>query len=136
MAQKRFDFAKYTFLVVDDHEDSLMLAMEILKHCGGNVLSARDTQEARDLLQKAKPDAIVTDINLPRETGLQFAEWVRQHGRPEIRNTAILAITAMSPSVTLVPHPAIDAFIRKPMYDDELCELLERVITERTRHER
>jgi CheY-like chemotaxis protein len=83
-------------------------------NCGAAVIGVRDTFEARDALQRVWPDVIVTDINLPRETGLEFAEWVYAHHSDRARSTPIIAITATSPIITITRPPVIDALIRKP----------------------
>ena len=95
-----YDLSGYTILVIDDHEDSLFLVLELLRHCHADVIGASDTDEARRILHERIPDLIITDLNLPRETGLQFAEWVREAAPNEmLRRAPIIAITATSPRI-------------------------------------
>jgi CheY-like chemotaxis protein len=111
---------------IDDNEDSLLLLVEIFKHCRAEVIGARDTFEARDVLQRMWPDVIVTDINLPRETGLEFAEWVHAHNPERARVTPIIAVTATSPVIRITRPPVIDAVVHKPIVLEEVCSLVER----------
>ena len=127
-----YDLSGYTILVIDDHEDSLFLVLELLRHCHADVIGASDTDEARRILHERIPDLIITDLNLPRETGLQFAEWVREAAPNEmLRRAPIIAITATSPRITVAGHPAIDAFVRKPIELDHICEVISEVLRQR-----
>ena len=107
------------------------MLVEIFKHCGAAVIGVRDTFEARDALQRVWPDVIVTDINLPRETGLEFAEWVHAHHPDGARCTPIIAITATSPIVRITRPPVIDALVHKPIVLEEVCGLVETLLRER-----
>ena len=126
-----FDFSQYNILVIDDHDDSLFLLIEIFKHCRANVFGARDTDEARDVMTKVWPDVIVTDINLPRETGIEFAEWVRTHYPDKASKTLIIAITATSPVIAIDAPPVIDAEVRKPIEIEDVCDLVENLLRRR-----
>ena len=133
---RQYDFSKYKVLAIDDNEDSLLLLVEIFKHCGADVIGVRDTFKAREALQRVWPDIIVTDINLPRETGLEFAEWVHAHHPDRARSTPIIAITATSPIVRITRPPVIDALIHKPIVLEEVCQLVETLLRERRRGDR
>ena len=87
---------KKTILVAEDQADQLYLYTQILKRGGFDTLSAKDGTEALKLIREgAKPDAILTDINLCdllaktgcrvpeavdrcrfRSTGLEKIEWL------------------------------------------------------------
>lgn len=43
---------------------------------------ARDGQEALDLVLTAKPDVVLTDIEMPRMTGLELATELKRRGHP------------------------------------------------------
>jgi two-component system response regulator DesR len=43
---------------------------------------ARDGREALELVQTAKPDVVLTDIEMPRMTGLELAAELRRQGNP------------------------------------------------------
>src|SRR5687768_9473115 len=128
-----FDFSGHTVLVIDDHDDSLFLLVEMLRHCGADVVGARDAEEARQVIRQRAPSVILTDINLPRETGFEFADWVRREAPKPVREVPIIAITATSPTIALQPHPAVDAVVRKPVELEELCRLLEQTLRQRGR---
>jgi len=37
---RQYDFSKYKVLAIDDNEDSLLLLVEIFKHCGAAVIGS------------------------------------------------------------------------------------------------
>ena len=43
---------------------------------------ARDGREALELIQTARPDVVLTDIEMPRMTGLELAAELRRQGNP------------------------------------------------------
>ena len=56
-------------LVIDD-EISIRRIIELkLKNSGYQVITASDGQQGLDLIYKEKPDAVITDINMPRMDG-------------------------------------------------------------------
>lgn len=64
-----------SIIIADDHPLMLRGLHDFLKSKGYNILgSAKDGQEAYNLIVKYKPDIAVLDIRMPFLTGLQVAE--------------------------------------------------------------
>jgi two-component system chemotaxis response regulator CheY len=83
-----------TVLTVDDSatmRDMLLLA---LREAGFDVLQAADGVAGLEALRGARPDVIITDINMPRLDGFGLIEGVRRD--PEHRATPILVLTTES----------------------------------------
>ena len=72
------DLAGLEVLVVDDEGDTLELIKVLLGQCGAKVSTARSSAEALNLLQRSKPDVIISDIGMPSEDGFEFIRKVRQ----------------------------------------------------------
>ena len=64
-------------LVVDDEPDTLELIKVLLGQCGAAVTTARSAAEALRLLERIKPDVIISDIGMPSEDGFEFIRKVR-----------------------------------------------------------
>jgi DNA-binding response OmpR family regulator len=107
----------------------------MLKHCGADVVAAGDADEARRLIRERAVTLMLTDINLPPETGFEFGEWVRHRAPEPVRKMPIIAITATSPSFAVHPHPAIDVVLRKPVELDERCRVIENILRQRSRRQ-
>ena len=75
---------RYSVLVVDEDERILKAYVRMLS-TSCDVLTARDGQEAIDLLSSGStPDALITELSLPDLDGRQLFEWLRR-ARPPAR---------------------------------------------------
>lgn len=79
-------------LVIDDHEDSRILANLVLEHAGYKVSLAATGTEGLERALLELPDLIVADLILPGIDGLQLVERLRLH--PATCDVRIIALTA------------------------------------------
>jgi CheY-like chemotaxis protein len=86
------DQARPLALVVEDYADARAMYAELLEHHGYDVLTASDGSEALDVLRSARPSYVLLDLSLPRVSGWEVAERIREH--PELRRAYVVAITA------------------------------------------
>jgi signal transduction histidine kinase/ActR/RegA family two-component response regulator len=64
-------------LVVDDEADTRELLNVVLRRCGAEVLTASTAAEAQDLLERLRPDILISDIGMPGEDGYELIRSVR-----------------------------------------------------------
>lgn len=106
-------------LVVDDDPSVCTLVDRVLSARGWSVTLARTAEDADDLVILSDWDAVMIDKNLPRTSGLEFAERVRAR-QP---GAGIVLMTAQ-------PDPSVrrglyDAYLPKPFRSlDELADSL------------
>lgn len=67
-------------LLVEDHEDTREMLAECLTTHGATVLTAPDAASARAVVAKRPIDLIVTDIAMPRESGIRMMMRMRAAG--------------------------------------------------------
>jgi two-component system, NtrC family, sensor kinase len=80
-------------LIVDDEEAVLELEREILVGRQMNVISARNGEEALQVLQREQVDAVVTDMKMPGAiTGRTLYEWIAAH-RPALARRVIFTMS-------------------------------------------
>ncbi|MFO0900035.1 MAG: PAS domain S-box protein [Pirellulales bacterium] len=107
MPDLRSELAGLTILVVDDEPDARNLLRRLLEDCQVQVLSAANAAEALELVERRRPDLLVSDVGMPKEDGYKLLRRVRAlpadkggstpavaltaYARPEDRVTAILA---------------------------------------------
>jgi CheY-like chemotaxis protein len=123
-------------VVVDDEElvrDTIAL---ILKSRGCIVSTAEDGLAGLKLLRKRQPDVIISDLRMPRMSGLEFLSIVHRR-YPHI---ATIAVTGGPISEMLTQAPLADVVIQKGHYrPDHLVEtvklLAEDSMTRRQRNE-
>jgi len=81
---------KKILLVEDDAFLSSLLKNRLTKE-GVEVIHATDGQQAIDILKKTKPDLVLLDLILPKKSGFDVMEEVRQD--PQIENTPVIIIS-------------------------------------------
>jgi CheY-like chemotaxis protein len=83
-----------TVLAVDDDPDSLMLVNNALQIAGASVLSANSALAALAILDRHRPDVIVSDIGMPVMDGFEFIGRVREREQREGGRIPAAALTA------------------------------------------
>ncbi len=111
-----------SLLVVDDEPELRGLLGEYFARHGYTVLAAQDAREARQIIAQAPPDLAILDINMPGETGLSLARWLRE-AHPGV---AIVMLTTAGEAIDRIVGLELgaDDYVGKPF---ELRELLARV---------
>lgn len=79
-------------LLVDDHPVNLRMLSFALRKVGHDVVPVSDGETAMAELQRARPDMILLDLQMPRMSGYQLAQWIRQ--QPTLQTLPIVAVTA------------------------------------------
>ncbi|HEV8616093.1 MAG TPA: response regulator [Methylomirabilota bacterium] len=110
-------------LVVDDDDDARQLLRTILEYCGALVTVTSSAREALNVLERVLPDALVSDISMPREDGYWLIREVRALG-PE-RGGTVPAVALTAHGQTHGPDRTLSAgfqvHLRKPIDPWELC---------------
>ena len=83
-----------TVLTVDDSRTIRDMLRVALSSAGYAVLQAEDGRQGLDMLVDARPDVIITDINMPRLDGYGFIAGVR--GDSRMRAVPILVLSTES----------------------------------------
>jgi two-component system, chemotaxis family, chemotaxis protein CheY len=116
-----------TVLTVDDSRTMRDMLRMALSESGYHVVQAVDGVDGLRTLETERPDAIITDINMPRLDGFGFIEQVRRDER--FRATPILVLTTESdPAMKDRARQAgATGWIVKPFNPEKLTASLRRV---------
>jgi two-component system, NtrC family, response regulator PilR len=109
---------KSRILVVDD-EESIREFLEImLKKEGYDVTLAEDGEKAMDVLKKRSIDMIISDLQMPKVTGIELLKHVREN----YPDTVFMMITAFGTTETAVDAMKMGAYdyLTKPFKLDEV----------------
>ena len=121
-------------LVVEDNDDLASVLQESLQERGGRVQVARSFSQAKRLLEGQNFHAMVLDIRLPGgESGTKLLMQLRRAGRQEL---PILVLSSLAASATMRAehlHFGADDVMSKPVYMDECCARLERLLQSRSK---
>jgi DNA-binding response OmpR family regulator len=98
-------------LLVDDDPDLLDVTGFALQQAGFLVVKAADGLAALDAFQREQPDLAVLDINMPRMTGFELAEKLRERSR-----IPLIMLTARSEEADVVRALGLgaDDYLSKP----------------------
>ena len=119
--------SKYTLLIVEDEPELLEIMRELLSPHADLVLLASNGQEAFELLQKDKSIcAIVSDVSMPKMTGLQLLEKIRA----SYNAIPFIIVSAYGDKNTLKEAIRLQAtdFLDKPFNSDNLIEVVSKAL--------
>ena len=120
--------AKYRVLVVDDSLTMRKVLSRSLEREGFEVIVAKDGIDAMQVLLETTPDAILTDIEMPRMDGFALARNIRDDARTA--NTPLIMISSRTAGKhqSLAKEIGVDAFFGKPVQDEDLINMMMELI--------
>ena len=65
-------------LLVDDHDESLVVLAKLLRRCSYEVHTARTFAEAMEVARRQRFDLLIADVGLPDRSGLELLQEVRE----------------------------------------------------------
>ena len=110
--------AKKHILVVDDDTRLRSLLQRYLREQGFLVSAAKDAIEAEDFIQNYIFDLLIVDVMMPKVTGLEFLNNLREKGN----TIPIIMLTAMGETADRISglEAGADDYLPKPFEPKEL----------------
>ena len=105
-------------VVVEDDPDALSLFRTIFEYGGALVMSAPGALSALELLNRLRPDVLVSDMTMPEWDGAWLVTEARK--RRLMNGVATLVVTALPMTPQQVQHAGFDAYLRKPVDPHQL----------------
>lgn len=118
-------------LLAEDNEINQLLARSVLQYLGFESKTASNGQEAIDLLQQEDFDVILMDIQMPVKGGVEATTEIRNLANEKKKHIPIIALTASTLKGEEARYLAagMDAFIPKPFKEQELYNVIDKVLT-------
>jgi len=115
-------------LVVDDSDITRTLLARSLARAGFEVISARDGLEGAELALRARPDAVVTDLEMPAMDGYQLVRLLKSD--PASAHIPIVVVTSHgeAPSRYWGLRTGADAYLTKDHEAADLAATVDRLI--------
>ncbi|HEY1188929.1 MAG TPA: diguanylate cyclase [Gemmata sp.] len=113
---------KCSTLVVDD--DPAILTV-LAAQLGGDfdVITACTATQARAILTRRSVDIVLSDLQLPDETGLSLLDWVRRTA-PRTARVLITGTARMQDAVDAINHSQVHRLVLKPWRSEDLLQTL------------
>lgn len=118
-------------LVVEDMPNVLELLQVTLTFKGYSVLTARNGQEALEVLEREKPALVITDILMPKLDGYAFVYQMRNN--PKTRDLPVIFLSATyvtSEDKTFAMSLGASRFIEKPIDTEEFLLTVAELLTQ------
>jgi DNA-binding response OmpR family regulator len=115
-------------LVADDDTDILELVTFYLRRAGHSVVIAHDGEEALQLVDERRPDAVILDIMMPRMTGYEVTKIMRENEETSDIPVILLSARAGGADMAHGFHLGADDYVRKPFSPAELGARLQAVL--------
>ncbi|MDQ6619198.1 MAG: PAS domain-containing protein [Pseudomonadota bacterium] len=117
------DLAGVRILIVDDQSDARELIARVLSECNAEVLTCATAEEGLEVIEKARPTLLISDIGMPGTDGYEFLRQVRALGTSKGGAIPAIALTAFARSEdrTRALRAGFLVHLSKPV---ELAELI------------
>ncbi len=124
-------------LNVEDDPDIRTFVATVLEERGYIPLMAKDGEEGAKKVKNEKPDLIILDILMPKESGIKMYHELKKD--PSLKNIPVVMLSGVSKRTFLrsqaaltefgdetVPEP--EAYLEKPVEAEDLAEVLDKIL--------
>ncbi len=124
-------------LIVDDDADVRTFVTTVVETHGYTPVTATDGEEAMAKIKENKPDLIILDVLMPRESGIRMYRELKGDDAlkviPVIILSAIAKRTFLRSQAALTgfggqPVPEPEAYLEKPAEPEELAETIRKIL--------
>lgn len=112
---------QYRVLVIDDEKDILdLVTITLSPHF--EVLTLQDPVDALEIVDVFEPDIMVVDIMMPKVTGYQIIELVRQNPKHQTVSVVVLSAKDSSRDIKYGYKLGANLYLTKPFQPDRLLK--------------
>ena len=114
---------KKTILAVDDE----IMAVEMLEdtlETFYRVITATSAAEAMQILQREEVDLILCDQRMPKQTGIEFLTYVKDH-YPKIVRILLTGYSSLDDAIKALNNRCLDRYLSKPWDEEDLLRAVD-----------
>jgi len=130
---------KKKILVVDDEMDIRIFISTLLETNGFKPMVAKDGEEGLKMVQENKPDCVILDVMMPKESGLKLYREIKSN--EATKHIPVIMCSAVSKKTFFHSHKELDryhgasipppeAYIEKPPEAEELITCIQQVVAQ------
>lgn len=118
-----------TILIADDEPEILDLMRIMLEWENYAVVETRDGEQCLEQARAIKPDLILSDVRMPKMTGLEVLEHLQAD--PDLSGIPVIMLSVVTtlPQVRTALEKGAIAYLPKPFEMREMARLVNRVLT-------
>jgi len=124
-------------LVVDDDPDVRLFNITVVEENGYTPLEATNGEEGMRFIQNEKPDLVILDVLMPRESGVRLYRQIKTDAK--LKNIPVIILSGITEKSFLrsqkaltefggAPVPEPDAYLEKPVEPEELAAAIRSVL--------
>jgi twitching motility two-component system response regulator PilH len=107
-----------TILIVDDDPDIRLFSQTVVEEGGHTPLMATNGEEGKEQVKKHKPDLIILDVLMPRESGIRLYRELKTDKK--LKNIPVIILSGIAEKSFLRSQKALTEFggaeVPKPEY--------------------
>ncbi|MBW1777768.1 MAG: response regulator [Deltaproteobacteria bacterium] len=124
-------------LVVDDDPDVITFNVSVLEENGYSTLTARNGEEGLKKIKEEKPDLVILDVLMPKQSGIRLYRELKTD--KALESTRVIILSGIAKKTFLrsqkaltefgggsVPEPEI--YLEKPVEAEELAQAVKSII--------
>jgi twitching motility two-component system response regulator PilH len=124
-------------LVVDDDPDVRLFSVTVLEEHGYTPLEAADGVEGLKMIKAEKPDLVLLDIMMPRQSGIRLYRELKTD--KSLKNIHVIVLSGIAKRTFMrsqkaltefggaeVPEPEV--YLEKPVEAEDLADTIKKVI--------
>ncbi len=119
---------KANVLIVDDSRSALFAVRALLSPAGIHTVTASDAFQGQEALRTGQFDLVITDVDMPNMSGLEFCEWIKSN--PETAHVPVIVLSSLDTDADIENGFKVgaDAYVPKRMANKELIPRIESVM--------
>ncbi|MEE2674782.1 MAG: response regulator [Myxococcota bacterium] len=125
--------SNHKILVVEDDPLVAKVVERMLLKGNYSVSMAGDAEQAKSLLAEDTADLILLDWVLPRESGIDFLEWLKDQPRSKVIPVVMMTSKSKEAEVLKGFASGVDDYVRKPFSSRELLARVKAVLRRTSR---
>jgi adenylate cyclase len=110
---------EHCVLFIDDETNILKALQRLLRNEPCRVITASRGAEALEILDRERPQVVVSDQRMPEISGVDLLQTVRQR-HPDVVRILLTGYTEMNIAVEAINRGEIFRLVTKPWNDEEL----------------
>jgi len=112
-------------LVIDDEEEIVNAARRMLERSGYDVDTALNGKQGMDLVNKSRPDVVITDIIMPIMDGYEFFKSLKRENLTS--DIPVIILTARPNMEDSFRALGVEGFLTKPFTGDSLVNKIKQL---------